>query len=166
MIVQERRRKEEFHLSLPQKLPFPTIPERGGISAIIADSDRVERAMSRPVPVGHILSSVYCLLHSYASSLLSDGVIVIVQGAELEKYQLVESEAVLQYYSVVDRYVWSGWMMRRFPMEKDIRTGGLLVLRRNNRQMKKEDEYYSFAQQFFSSPCSTRSFIWYEWHSR
>ena len=28
---------------------------------------------------------------------------VIVQGVELEKYQLVESEAVLQFYSVVDR---------------------------------------------------------------
>lgn len=102
-MTQERRRKEEFNLPLPQKLPFPAFPERGGISAIFAGSDRVERTMSQRVPAGYILPSFWLLLHSYASSLLSDGVIVIVQGAELEKYQLVDSEVVLQYYSVVDR---------------------------------------------------------------
>lgn len=43
--------------------------------------------------------------------------------------------------------------MGRFPMERDARTGGLLVLRRNGRQMKKDDEFYSYVQLFFSSVC-------------
>lgn len=38
-------------------------------------------------------------------------------------------------------------------MERDARTGGLLVLRRNGRQMKKDDEFYSYAQLFFSFVC-------------
>lgn len=38
-------------------------------------------------------------------------------------------------------------------MERDTRTGGLLVLRRNRRQMKKDDEFYSYVQLFFSSVC-------------
>ena len=44
------------------------------------------------------------ILHEHMGSYLPQGTLIVVQGAELEKYEEVHSESVLRYYSVVDAY--------------------------------------------------------------